>query len=325
MTEPSNQDRTISIAMCTYNGERYLRQQLDSIANQTLLPMELVICDDGSTDSTQEIVADFARSAPFEVKFTRNPVNLGVTKNFEQAIELCSGELIALCDQDDIWMNSKLAQLNTAFVDDTVGGVFSDGILIDERSQTLRGTLWRRFGFTPTLRKEWKNKGPVPIFLRQDIVTGATLIFRKDLRPSLIPISSAWIHDGWIAWTIAVLSRLVFLDIPLVEYRVHSSQQAGVPKATVRGRLAQSLQAETKDFLREASKFEELCSHLVNVAEALPTATVASLKQKIGQCRFRAGLPENRVFRLAAVLSHLAAYAHYSLGMRDAIKDVIRR
>ena len=104
--------KTISVAMCTYNGEKYLREQLESIALQTRLPAELVICDDRSTDSTSEIIRNFADSAPFPVRFNLNPVNLGgatkgITKNFEQASRLCTGDLIAFCDQDDVWLPKK--------------------------------------------------------------------------------------------------------------------------------------------------------------------------------------------------------------------------
>lgn len=92
---------TISTAMCTYNGEKYLREQLESIARQTLLPNELVVCDDCSSDETVEIIQDFSRNAPFSVRLMINENNLGFAKNFEKAITLCSGEIIVLSDQDD--------------------------------------------------------------------------------------------------------------------------------------------------------------------------------------------------------------------------------
>jgi glycosyltransferase involved in cell wall biosynthesis len=309
--------------MCTYNGELYLREQLDSIANQTMLPSELVICDDGSVDSTQEIVADFARSAPFKVEFVRNSTNLGSTKNFEQAIELCCGELIALCDQDDIWMDCKLARLAVEFADSSIGGVFSNGTLIGDNSQDLGATLWEVFGFTPRLRRQWQAKGALPIFLKQDIVTGATLIFRADQKLSFIPISREWIHDGWIAWIIALTSRLKFVNIPLIRYRVHTSQQAGVPNMTIRARLARIPKDESSECLHEAKKFEELLTRLDIVARTQPSLYVESLGRKSRHCRFRAQLPKSRAARLPVVLLHLPDYAQYSRGLRDAIKDVL--
>lgn len=101
---------SISVAMCTYNGSAFLQEQLDSIAAQTRLPDELVICDDGSSDSTVDIVERFAHGVSFRVQLFRNPQNLGSTRNFEQAMRLCTGDLIALSDQDDVWMPEKLAR-----------------------------------------------------------------------------------------------------------------------------------------------------------------------------------------------------------------------
>ena len=94
----------ISVAMCTFNGSRYLEEQLGSVAQQSLSPFELVVCDDGSTDATVEIVHRFALRSPFPVYLHQNVTNLGSTRNFEQAIQLCRGEAIALCDQDDYWL-----------------------------------------------------------------------------------------------------------------------------------------------------------------------------------------------------------------------------
>src|SRR5947208_14214106 len=101
--------RSISVAMCTYNGERFLKEQLESLAAQTRQPDELVVCDDRSTDSTPHIVEAFARAAPFPVRLEVNDRCLGSTKNFEHAILRCTGALIALSDQDDVWHPEKLA------------------------------------------------------------------------------------------------------------------------------------------------------------------------------------------------------------------------
>src|SRR5260370_27009832 len=103
MTEPS-----ISVAMCTFNGARFLPEQLQSIALQTLQPSELVICDDGSTDGTVGILQSFALSARFPVRIFCNQETLGPARNFEKAIGLCDGEIISLCDQDDVWRPEKL-------------------------------------------------------------------------------------------------------------------------------------------------------------------------------------------------------------------------
>src|SRR5487761_1087652 len=179
-----NNSLKISVAMCTYNGSRFLPEQLASIAKQTRLPDEMVICDDGSTDSTPEIVEDFARSVPFPVRFFRNPQNLGSTKNFEQAIGLCTGDLIALSDQDDIWLPEKLAhQAEMLERDPNLGGVFTDGILVDDNSKPIGKQLWASHSFTRREQRLFQRGKTLSVLLRKNVVTGATLMVRASVRP----------------------------------------------------------------------------------------------------------------------------------------------
>ncbi|MGA9069058.1 MAG: glycosyltransferase, partial [Terracidiphilus sp.] len=122
----------ISVALCTYNGERYLREQLNSIASQTRVPYEVVICDDNSTDATLDIVESFVQSVSFRVRVEHNSFRLGSTHNFEKAIQSCTGDLIALCDQDDVWRPDKLSvQAARLESDSSIGGLFSDASLVD--------------------------------------------------------------------------------------------------------------------------------------------------------------------------------------------------
>src|ERR687894_3003245 len=97
-----------SVAMCTYNGARFVAEQLASVAAQTRPPDELVVCDDGSTDETCRLVEEFAARAPFPVRLFVNERNLGSTRNFGRAVALCEGDLVALSDQDDVWHPEKL-------------------------------------------------------------------------------------------------------------------------------------------------------------------------------------------------------------------------
>ena len=102
----------ISVAMATYNGEKYIREQLNSIANQVILPDEVVICDDASSDSTVNIIKEFLIISPFPVRLHVSLTNIGYAKNFEKAIGLTSGDVIFLCDQDDIWLKDKISCMN---------------------------------------------------------------------------------------------------------------------------------------------------------------------------------------------------------------------
>src|SRR3984885_13162302 len=172
--------------MCTFNGERFLRQQLESIAGQERLPDELVVCDDGSRDASLEILQEFASRARFPVRIIRNEKNLGSTKNFEKVISLCDEDLIALCDQDDVWRPQKLLRLAQVLkADESVGGVFSDATLIDADEKQIGKRLWEihKFGFARA--SDFDRMSAIRLLLKHDVVTGATLMFRASMRPFL--------------------------------------------------------------------------------------------------------------------------------------------
>src|SRR5688500_1720476 len=139
-------DMRSSIALASYNGERYIGGQLDSIARQTRVPGELVIFDDASTDATPRIVQDFARRAHFPVRLYQNPDRLGSTRNFENAIRACNGDVIFLCDQDDVWYPEKIACIEERFINKhEVGAVFTDEDVVDENLCPYGGRLCKSF------------------------------------------------------------------------------------------------------------------------------------------------------------------------------------
>ena len=225
----------LSIAMCTYNGAAYLSEQLESLAAQTRPPDELVVCDDNSTDNrTHEILKAFARNAPFRVRLFVHQQNLGSKQNFAQAIRRCRGEIIFLCDQDDVWREDRLAVIERAFLSNPETGlVFSDAELLDENLIKL-GNLWNEVGVD--LQTDLEENGAFHALLHRNLVTGATLAFRSSLRRLVLPIPGDTIlqHDAWVALIIAAVAPVVFLNEPLIRYRQHLGQQIGVSIAGTR-------------------------------------------------------------------------------------------
>jgi len=220
----------VSIALCTFQGERFLEEQLDSIAGQTRHPDELIICDDASTDGTVPILRRFADRAPFPVRLEVNVKRLGSTKNFEKAVTLCQGDLIFLADQDDVWAPEKLERLCAVLASrpDT-GGVFTDAYLIDEQSRPLGRSLWQAYGFEGPDRLMFARGQAFQRLLRSNVVTGATMGLRASFRNLVLPIPGSWVQDGWIAILLAAVSTLEVIPEPLIRYRVHPGQQIGVP------------------------------------------------------------------------------------------------
>jgi hypothetical protein len=317
---------TISIALCTYNGEAYLAQQLDSIARQTRPPDELVICDDCSTDGTSAMLESFAAAAPFPVRLRRNPRNTGSTPNFEQAIGLCSGEIIALADQDDVWLPHKLALIEAAFARHSQAGlVFSDADVVDDRLHSLGYTLWQSRRFSARLQARMRAGDAVGVLLRQNYVTGATMAFRACWRSVVLPISPLWVHDAWIALMLALYAPAALIGTPLIRYRQHTHNQIGGAQRTARQWAVHPRQPDA--LARTAQRYRAFLTRVQSLDDLPQRALVeARLRAKIAHAEARACLPARRVARLPGVVSELVAgrYHRYSLGgTLAAIHDLL--
>ena len=221
--------QTISIALCTYNGSRFLREQLQSLANQTLLPTEVIITDDCSSDDTLEIVQEFSNS--LNIKAFKNEKSLKVTKNFERAISLCTGDIILMCDQDDLWHSDKLAKIHTYFQENPNKlAVFCDAELVDEKGESLNNNFWSVVRFHELQKQQWKNGQEVEILLAGNRSAGCMMAFRKELIEKIIPFPThipEMIHDNWITIMAAILDKIGIIEERLISYRQHSFQQIG--------------------------------------------------------------------------------------------------
>jgi glycosyltransferase involved in cell wall biosynthesis len=327
----------ISVALCTYNGERYLQHQLESIATQTLPPDELVLCDDGSTDATLSIARHFAHSTPFPVRVIQNPKNLGYSLNFTQAVELCSHPIVALCDQDDIWLPHKLARIEAIMRGDpSVGGVFSDGELIDSSSRPTGGTLWQSFLFDAEDQARFDSGNAVPALVRRNVVTGMTLVFRRDLGYLLRQRPEGWMHDNWMALMLAARSRLIAHPGLLVQYRIHDRQQVGAP-ATLRARLewiyrhglraflANMRERNLDEYQRTAAQFDALAQLLRRQGLPSDRYLLAQAEAKAAHARRGAvALSSRHLDRWPSLCTQVDSYEQLSpTGLRALLRDLI--
>jgi glycosyltransferase involved in cell wall biosynthesis len=201
----------ISIAMATYNGEKYLQEQLDSFVNQTRLPDELVVCDDGSNDETISILTTFQKSVPFTVRIYENPQNLGYAKNFEKAVSLCKGDIIFLSDQDDFWFDHKIDVMAQALANnqDALVGI-NDTEIVDERLNPT-GLL--------------KSRQVLNLGLSiNSFITGCCTVFKAEIKDLVIPVPAEYfVHDTWLHRLAILLDSRVFVDRPLQYYRRYSN------------------------------------------------------------------------------------------------------
>ena len=207
-------NKLVSIAMATYNGEKYLKEQLDSIYAQTYKNIEVIVCDDCSSDKTVEILDEYKEK--YGLKYYINEKNLGFKKNFEKAISLCSGDFIALADQDDIWIENKIEVLVKEIKESSL--IHSACSLIDENSKDI-STLWVK-------EDDFKYSFAKLIF--GNTVTGCTVLLKKELLKDAFPIPTGEkYHDWWLALLATKMNGIAYCDQALVKYRQHSTQDTG--------------------------------------------------------------------------------------------------
>jgi glycosyltransferase involved in cell wall biosynthesis len=322
MPEP----QTISIALCTFNGEAFLPRQLQSLLEQTRRPDELIVCDDGSTDRTIEIVEQFAAASPFPVGLTRNPSRLGPAQNFAQAIGQCAGQLIFLCDQDDLWQPEKIATMQAVFAADAqLAFAFSDAQMCDDAGRSLGYRLWSSIFFYPSLQRLFADGNGFDSLVRYNVVTGATLAFRAAYLPLVLPIDSGWMHDGWIALLLSAVGRGKAIDQRLIKYRQHAGQSVG---ASRRSMYQQYLNAKLMDrnvFTHGADAFEAVLARLQEQTDyPLHPGVVEKLQAKIQHYRRRSAIRLGSASRLSAVSDFLTGrYQQFSLGWKSFAQDLL--
>jgi len=287
---------------------------------QTRLPDELVVCDDRSTDGTVAILRDFAASASFPVRITCNEQNLGFVANFAQAIRLCTGDLIALSDQDDIWYPTRLERSEQELAQHPkVGLVFSDAEVIDDHDQSMGMRLWSNFGFEGK-RKQQFEAGDYTVLVKNRFVTGATIVFRSQLRDNILPIGPGWLHDEWIVAAVAGVAEVRPIDAPLIRYRKHASQQLGLsPDPT----FLERKQKHWGELSRQIGLLQGICGTLSRQPLTVRGKALLSCYQAHLQfAQFRYALPQHRLARLPGMLKHYASYAAYGSGVLSMATDL---
>lgn len=209
----------VSIALCTYNGEKFLREQLNSIVHQTYSKLELIIVDDCSSDGTLDILNEYAREYSF-IKVHKNEVNLGYIRNFEKALKLCSGNLIALSDQDDIWHLNKIEKLVNAIGDNLM--IYHDSEFVDQNGHSLNKKM-------SDIMNLYRGNEP-EAFIFFNCISGHSVLMKKELRDEILPFPNAYFHDWWIAYVATNLGSIDYLNETLVNYRQHETTDTNILK-----------------------------------------------------------------------------------------------
>ncbi|GGK95405.1 glycosyl transferase [Salinibacterium xinjiangense] len=324
----------ISVALCTYNGANFIEEQLRSILEQRMMPQQLVISDDGSRDDTLDRIARVLASLPHQhpgrsvsINILKNAIPLGVVKNFEQALLACDGELVALCDQDDVWHPDRIEAAVAHFRrDDEVMLVHSDARLVDESGSPIGHSLFYALRITDAELAEVRQGDELAVLLRRNLVTGATAMFRRAVVALAAPFPEPWVHDEWLAVIAASIGRGEIVMDELVDYRQHSANQIGVSRLGLLGRVGRVLEPRNGRNRHLAERAQVLVSRLDSLGDAVRPDARDRAREKLVHLRVRARFSRVQLLRLLPVLKEVSTgrYARYSRGAGDILRDLLQ-
>jgi glycosyltransferase involved in cell wall biosynthesis len=325
----------ISVALSTYNGERFLPAQLESLAAQSRLPDELVVRDDGSHDASREVVEAFAERSPFPVRVLPDDRNLGFAEGFLEVAARCAGDLIAFCDQDDVWLPDKLERCAKAFAEPfVVLAVHSSRIVTEDLADTgMMFPLVPASSVTPPLSgNRWMRVRGMSM-----VCSARLLSIPWDVRPHSHRIEGMINHDEWIQLLAHVVGSTAWIAEPLALYRQHGANAVGAPAARLGERLRELRGAGWAYYDRRAVQarecielFERLSQELADPAlrerMALGARSYRRFAQLLDQ-RVRLYDPHARATERLRALASLGAARAYrtqdddGLGRRAFLKD----
>ncbi|URR35480.1 glycosyltransferase family 2 protein [Thermosynechococcus sp. HN-54] len=318
----------ISIAMATYNGEKYLQEQLDSFLKQTCLPDELIVSDDCSNDNTVQILKNFTNYAPFEVKIYKNERNLGYAANFENALKQTSGNIIFLSDQDDVWFPNKIeyvikiAQQNDQYL------LYTNDAEICLADGTSTGLT--KLGQTLSLGLSEK-----------DFTAGCCMAIRKELKDIALPIPTKFYgHDHWLDKLSNILEAKKVIPSVLQLYRRHGENTSSwIVSCTKKQTLVDLIIYKLTYNGNPSLELDQLNSEIDALSAIINSPLITdSMREKINreihECKVKELIRKKRLkiqamphihrIRYVLRLLLLGDYKYYS-GWQSAIKDLVSK
>jgi hypothetical protein len=323
----------VDVALCTHNGAAFIADQLRSILSQTVLPAQIVLSDDASHDGTvavaSRVIQEYHQreSAPrvaFRVLHNASP--LGVVANFQQAILATTAPLVALSDQDDIWMADRISvAIDRLQARPDVDLVHSNASLVDADGAMMGSSLFDALGITPASIESIHRGDALDLLLRRNLVTGATVVFRRTLVERAFPIPPGWVHDEWLAMVAAATGGIDVIDEPLIAYRQHGGNQIGVSRLSIAGKLRRMVEPGGARNQRLVLRAESLAAWATSSGR-VEKGFAHTAGQKLAHERVRAALGERRLARVAPVISELRTgrYSRFGRGLADGARDLLQ-
>ncbi len=313
----------VSVALCTFNGERYLREQLDSIARQTRGVDELLVGDDGSTDGTLAVVEQAGARLPVRLlDVSAQP--LGAAANFGRTLRCAQSRLVFLCDQDDRWRDDKVDRLTAVF--DAQPGVLmvaSDARIIDADGVADGRRLGAALGLAAASR--WSARDWMFALLKRNRVTGATSAVRRELLDLALPVPSGFWHDEWLALVAAACDGLAWVDDCLTDYRLHDQNAAGLRGSGIKATVAGAVAGGAAHHAAKAARLQRLVDRLRTLGDPVVADRLQQVEGAVAFWASRAALPRSAHRRAAIVAGTLRSggYAAYGDGLKSALRDLL--
>lgn len=257
---------TVSVCLTTCNGEEFLKEQLESLAQQSQLPCELVVCDDASTDRTIDILEQFAAKSPFPVRIFRNSQRLGYERNFMRAADLCTGHLVAFCDQDDLWEPHKLEHAQACFASHSARLMIHDfRVFFANGTPALDSyfSLLQQCGYRPSANLKGCSMVARRSFLQAVGWPHAELLFS---------------HDMWMVLSALALEQAVYCPEPLMQHRIHEHNTSGRVPTPIASRWRWLLRQPSLS-LTESTDLESMLTAMANMD------SIAHFEQALAQLR----------------------------------------
>lgn len=303
---------SVSIALCTHNGARFLKEQLESIAAQSYLPSELIVTDDESSDTTIDILKAFAEEVGFRVVIHQNNPKLKTVKNFEKAVGLCSGDYVFLCDQDDYWYSDKIKKM-LAFMAEHPKAVvgFSNALIVNDKRESMNQFQLDMVRLRAPQRQQWRAGQAFDLLLEGNRLTGCTAVMTRAFAQKTIPFPEhipTLIHDGWIALIAATNPNgIVFTEEVLMEYRQHDAQQIGSnfedngPATTLKTRFERTRAEKVLPIINKRQFYVAILNEIARISST-KNPELLKIERKIAHLNARINLPSKKYKRVLPVI-----------------------
>lgn len=248
----------ISVAMATYNGEKYIQEQLESIIKQSLVPDEIIVCDDNSNDNTIDVIDNTLKNEDIKYSIIKHEHNEGVVKSFNEALKASTGDYVFLCDQDDYWLPEKVERFCSCFLDGHIDLVFSDAYIVNEKLEKTGRTQFEELRFKGV--KDNKKDQYFAEMLKRNIFTGMCMAVSRKLINAVDFNTDLMLHDELLGWYAIKQGKISCINECLSLYRQHEGNTVGSMKYTKFSNIQETKKKVIRSTLKTKNKFAFLAS-----------------------------------------------------------------